>query len=195
MDDIPPELGNLKNICLVDGNYLFVALSGSFERKAGNTFNFIALIDHGVPAFVLVESSRLAEINTAGEFTEDKEISTLNHVGLEGGGSEQGVVDFCRSEVCKKAKLFADFEQCGFRFVFMGQRFPFWAADGTKQNSITLFAGFERGRSKHFTVQVIRSTTEGMLLNLYCKAVFSGELIQYCNSSGNYFGADSISRY
>ena len=94
-DLLAPQHAGFQYVCLVDSNRRFCPRPRQLESRARHAANLVGRVLLRVEAAALtvgkrLDATRLAEIDAAGELSDDDEIDTLEHVSLERCRVDQG---------------------------------------------------------------------------------------------------------
>ena len=105
-------------------------------------------VDRGVVAAAqtvgFVNAAGRAEINAAGQFTDDHQVEAFDTVSLQAGGVDERGKAESGAQVCKYVEALAQSEEARFRALVPGGARPFRAADGAEQDGVR-FAGTGEG--------------------------------------------------
>ena len=153
--DGAPQAAGVQHIGLVHTGQLFAALHGCFKADAADALDLMLGVGHRVDGdllAVLLNRLMLAEIDTADQLTHNKEVNALIHDGLfQRGGIGQLRPDLRRPVVGVQAHAGAQPQQTLFGALFAGQSLPLGAADGTQQDTVSVFAFFQFGFRQRVT--------------------------------------------
>src|SRR5690606_482495 len=107
--------------------------------------------------FRFAHAARLAEIDVAGQFANDKDIETGHDLGLEARGIGQLRVKNRGAQVGEQAQRLAQAQNRLFRAQFPRQLVVFPVAHRSEQNRIGVFGQLEGRRGQRVAVQIVRS--------------------------------------
>ena len=90
--DLFPQLHGFEHVGLIDGTQFFAAFTRGGKTDMHDAADFAFGIAHGVEAFALAferaifgnaDATRLTKINVTGQFTQNQNVQTGHHFGLE----------------------------------------------------------------------------------------------------------------
>ena len=146
---LAPEDGALKDVGLVDGGDLLLALHGRLEGDPRNALDLIAVVDLGIVGNLLraasLASLGLAEVDSAGELPYDDHVeAVLGDVGAERGEGAEAVINPCGAEVAEQLEVAAQRqERAALGPLVGGKLVPLRAADRAEEDRVRLLAGPE----------------------------------------------------
>ena len=129
-----------------------------------NALDLGAAVAHGVERFfgtgeVAIggdaAAAGLAEVNVAGQFTDDENIQAGNQLGLEAGGAHQLLVANGRAEVGKQAEVFAQAQNGLLGAELALELVVLPVAYGAEQHSVGFLGQFEGGFGQGVAVGIV----------------------------------------
>ena len=174
-----------------------LAFAGSLEGNMGNALDLRAAVAHSVegflrtgemPVYCGAAAARLAEVNVAGEFTDDQNVESGYQPGLQAGRIDQLLVTDGGAEVGKQAQILAQTQNGLLRAQRTVQRVVFPVAHGTKQHSIGRLGQLERGIGQRVAKCVVGGTADQGGFHLERQV----QHVQHLDGLGHDFRADAV---
>ena len=140
-DDLPPELGDLKDVGLVHGRNPAPTLSSQFKSQPGDAFNLRFAVDVGVEPFPLTvipgaNTPGFAKIDAPGQFPDDQDVQASDQLRFQAGSRRQLGEQHGRPQVCKQIEISTYRQQAALGSVPRGQAIPLGATHGAQQDGI-----------------------------------------------------------
>ena len=200
--DFAPEHAGGEHVGLVDGGYLLVAEHGGIESEAGNAFDFVAAVLHGVETDFFLGARnafaalRLAKVNVTRQFADGEDVETVAHdVGTERACASEFLIDAGRAEVAEKLEVLTEREEStAFRLQVRGEVFPLRATHGTEKNTVRSFTELEGAFRQRRTAFVVGGTTDVCPFGVHVETELLGNHVQHADRFFHDFGADTVAR-
>lgn len=198
--DFAPEHARGEHVGLVDAGDLLVAEHGGIESEAGNAFDFVAAVLHGVKADFFLGARnafaalRLAKVNVTRQFADGEDVEAIaNDVSAERACTSEFLVDAGRAEVAEKLEVLTERQKCtAFRLQVRGEVFPLRAAHGTEKNTVRSFTQLEGAFRQRRTAFVVGGATDVCPFGVHVEAELLGNDVQHADSFFHDFGADTV---
>lgn len=147
-DRVAPESRALEDVGLVDGEDFAAALAGQVKGNAGDAFDFMLAVAHGVKGLTRAgsafDAAWLAKIGAAEQLADDHDVGAFDDFRAQRGIFQQGRKADGRAQVGEGAEFLAQAEESGFGAQVRGILVVGGQADGAEQDSSSVPAGFER---------------------------------------------------
>ena len=196
---LPPQHGVCQHVGFVHRGHMLTAELRGLEGHVTDALDLALLIHHGVDDFDVAiwqcgAAFGLAKIEAAREFPHAEYVKTaLHQVRTDGRGSGERRVTDAGAEVGKQAKVFANGQQGGALWLFIGwQAFPFWATDGAEEDRIAGLTGTDRFRRQCLTHRINGGTTDELVVVIKGHVALSGDGIEDFDCLGHDFRTDAI---
>src|SRR6266403_4666784 len=121
-DDFAPETRALQNIRLVDGEQTPAAGAREFKCDAGDALDLRFTVAHGVErvarAVRAVDGARLAEIQSAEQFTHDEDVGAFDDFFAQRRAGSQHRIKDSGTEIGESSEFMAEAQQSSFGAKF-----------------------------------------------------------------------------
>ncbi len=140
-DDLPPELGNLKNIGLVNGGDPTPTLAGQLKGQSGDAFDLRFAVDVGIETFPLTvfpgaNTPGFPKIDASGQLPDDQDVQASDQLCFQAGSRRQLRKENGRPQVGKQIEISTYRQQAALGPVPRGQAIPLGATHGAQQDGI-----------------------------------------------------------
>jgi len=200
--DFAPEHARGEHVGLVDRSNLLVAQHCGVESEAGNAFDFVAAVLHGVKADFFLGARnafaalRLAKVNVTRQFADGEDVEAVAHdVCAERASTGEFLIDAGRAEVAEKLEMLTEREQgTAFRLQVRGEVFPLRATHGTEKNTVRSFTQLEGAFRQRRTAFVVGGATDVCPFGVHVEAELLGNHVQHADSFFHHFRTDTVAR-
>ena len=163
-------------------------------RHAADFTGGVALgVDADPPALIIGENpARFAEINPAGQLTDDHDIQPRHHLALQAGEIGKGVETLRRAQVGEQVHLLAQPQQPAFGLQAEIEHIILRPAHRTQQHGIGRLRPFHRFIGQGRAVGIIGTAAHQPLGQVEMDGARGGEPADHLAHLCHHFGADAV---
>src|SRR5690606_10723348 len=184
------------DVGLVDGGDVLAALLGDLEGQADDAADLVLVVDEGVEAEALavadVAALGMAEVDAAGQLTDEEQVDVLGALGLEGRGVLEAGDHLDGADVREEAEVLAHAEQALLGAHRGAGVVPLGAADGAEEDGVRALEGAQGLLRQRGARLVDGDAADELLVVLEGVAELLGDRVEDLARGADDLGADAV---